>query len=126
MPAYTPEQCDELLIAAMNRGDVDAAVALYEPTASLVLDSGEIVTGHAAIREAAQSYLALKPTITIEVIKAIHNGDGDLALTTTTWSVTGTDADGTPFTGSGKSAEVVRRQPDGTWLFAVDNPHGGE
>ena len=24
----------------------------------------------------------------------------------------------------GKSAEVVRRQPDGTWLFAIDDPYG--
>lgn len=126
MPAYKPEQCDVLLIEAMNRGDLEAAVALYEPNASLVLDSGEIVTGRAAIREAAQSYLALKPKITIEVAKAIQNGDGDIALTGTTWSVTDIDADGKPFTGSGKSAEVVRRQPYGTWLFAVDNPHGGE
>jgi uncharacterized protein (TIGR02246 family) len=125
MPAYKPEQCDQLLIEAMNRGDLEACVALYEPNASFVLDSGEIVTGRAAIREVAQSYLALKPKFTITV-KAVQNGNGDLALTTTTWSVTGVDADGKPFTGSGKSAEVVRRQPDGTWLFTIDNPHGGE
>ncbi len=125
MPARKPEECDILLIEAMNKGDLDTAVALYEPNASFVLDSGQIITGRAAIREAAQSYLALKPKFTIEV-KAIQNGDGDLALTGTTWSVTGIDAAGKPFTGSGKSTEVVRRQADGTWLFVIDNPHGGE
>jgi hypothetical protein len=24
------------------------------------------------------------------------------------------------------SAEVTRRQPDGTWKYAIDNPYGGE
>jgi uncharacterized protein (TIGR02246 family) len=125
MPARKPEECDLLLIEAMHRGDLDTAVALYEPNATFVLDSGEVIRGQAAIREAAQSYLALKPKFTKEV-KALLSGDGDLALTSSTWRVIGIDADGKPFTNSGKSMEVVRRQADGTWLFVIDNPHGGE
>jgi uncharacterized protein (TIGR02246 family) len=104
---------------------METIVALYEPNATFVLDSGEVITGRAAIREHVRGYLALKPKFTAEV-RALQNGDGDLALTGTIWSVTGIDADGKPFTSSGKSAEVVRRQADGTWLFAIDNPHGGE
>jgi ketosteroid isomerase-like protein len=69
--------------------------------------------------------LALKPKFTIEA-QALLNGDGDLALTSSTWSVTATDAQGKPLNVKGKSREVVRRQADGTWLFAIDNPHGGE
>ena len=125
MPARKPEECDLLLIEAMHKGDLEAAVALYEPNATLVLDSGEVITGQAAIREAARSYLALKPKFTQEV-KALLGGDGDLALTSSTWSVTGIDAEGKPFMGKGKSMEVVRRQADGTWRFVIDNPHGGE
>ncbi|MBV8773774.1 MAG: nuclear transport factor 2 family protein [Deltaproteobacteria bacterium] len=109
----------------MTKGDLDSAVALYEPKATYVLDSGDVITGHAAIREVAQSFLALKPKFTIQV-KALLSGDGELALTSATWSVTGVDADGKSFTGTGKSMEVVRRQADGTWLFVIDNPHGGE
>jgi len=125
MPARKPEDCDLLLIEAMTKGDLDSAVALYEPKATYVLDSGDVITGHAAIREVAQSFLALKPKFTIEV-KALLSGDGELALTSATWSVTGVDPDGKSFTGRGKSMEVVRRQADGTWLFVIDNPHGGE
>lgn len=125
MPARKPEECDLLLIDAMHKGDLDAAVALYEPHATFVLDSGEVITGQAAIREVARSYIALKPKFTQEV-KALLSGEGDLALTSSTWSVTGTDAEGKPFTGKGKSMEVVRRQADGTWRFVIDNPHGGE
>ena len=49
MPARKPEECDLLLMEAAHAGDVEAAVALYEPIAS-VQDSGEVVTRHAAIR----------------------------------------------------------------------------
>ncbi|MBI3798201.1 MAG: nuclear transport factor 2 family protein [Deltaproteobacteria bacterium] len=96
MPAYKPEDCDILLIEAAHKGDLETAVALYEPNASFVrADTGQVVVGPAAIREVFQSVLALKPKYTMEV-KAVSNGDGDLALTSTTWSVTGVEADGNP------------------------------
>ena len=125
MPARKPEECDTLLIEAANRGDLEAAVALYEPNASFVLESGEVVTGLAAVREVMQGFLALKPRFTIEV-KAVQSGDGSLALTRAKWSMTGTGPDGKPVTMSGNSTEVVRRQSDGTWRFVIDNPRGAD
>jgi uncharacterized protein (TIGR02246 family) len=79
MPARKPEECDTLLVEAINKGDLEAALALYEPNASFVQDSGQVVVGLAAIREIMQGFLALKPKFTIEV-KAVQNGDGGLAL----------------------------------------------
>ena len=32
------------------------------------------------------------------------------------------DADGKPIQITGKNAEVVQRQPDGTWRFIIDHP----
>jgi len=125
MPARKPEECDTLLVEAVNRGDLEAAVALYEPNASFVLESGQVVTGKAAVREVMQGFLALKPKFTIEV-KATSSGDGGLALTRGKWSLSGTGPDGKPVTMSGNSTEVVRRQPDGTWLFVIDNPRGAD
>jgi len=125
MPARKPEECDILLSEAIHKGNLEAAVALYEPNASYVLDSGQVITGQTAIREVFQSYLALKLKFTMQV-KVVQSGKGDLALTGTTWSVTGIDENKKLFTASGKSAEVVRRQADGMWLFVIDNPHGGE
>jgi hypothetical protein len=52
MPARTPEECDRLLIEAMHKGDLDTAVALYEPKATYVLDSGEVITGWGKSMEA--------------------------------------------------------------------------
>ncbi len=49
MPATTPEQVSEQLIDALSRGDIDTAIALYEPEASFVGD-GKVVSGTASIR----------------------------------------------------------------------------
>lgn len=121
MPARRPEECDTLLIEALHADDIEAAVALYEPDASFVLQSGEGITGRQAIREAMRAFLALKPKFSMEV-NAVHNGD--LALLRSQWSLNGTGADGKPVAMSGKSIEVVRRQADGTWLFVIDDPNG--
>src|ERR1700739_322839 len=125
MPARKPEECDTLLLEALTRGDLETAVALYEPNASFVQDSGEVIAGRAAIREVMKGFVALKPKFTVKARWGL-SGDATLALTGLKWSATGTDPEGKPVTMSGNSTEVVRRQSDGTWLFVIDNPHGAE
>jgi ketosteroid isomerase-like protein len=39
------------------------------------------------------------------------------------WRLTATGADGGVVTRSGRALEVVRRQPDGTWRLAADDPY---
>ena len=38
----------------------------------------------------------------------------------------GTGADGSEVNLTGQTSDVVRRQPDGTWLLVIDNPFGCE
>ena len=126
MPARKPEECDLLLLEALNRGEVDTVVVLYEPTARYVLDSGQVVTGHAAIREIMQGYVAAKAKFSAEKVTAIPGGDDDIALTSIIGSVRLTEPDGKEVTMKGQSMEVVRRQPDGTWRFIIDNPNAAQ
>jgi ketosteroid isomerase-like protein len=72
-----------------------------------------------------QPFLDLKLKISMEVT-AVQNGEGNLALTRTKTTATGIDAEGKPVSMSGKTVELVRRQPDGTWLFVIDDQHGAE
>jgi hypothetical protein len=46
----------------------------------------------------------------------IESGDG-LAVLHGAWSL------GSTSTTQGLSTEVVRRQPDGSWMFVIDNPY---
>ncbi|MBI2881228.1 MAG: DUF4440 domain-containing protein [Candidatus Tectomicrobia bacterium] len=122
MPARKPEECDLLIAEAITQGELDAAVALYEPGATFVPEPGKAATGKEAVRQALSGFIALKPTLTLEVPKVIQAGE--IALLCSEWSLTGTGPDGRPVNLSGRGTEVVRRQPDGTWKFIIDNPFG--
>ncbi|HEX2104958.1 MAG TPA: nuclear transport factor 2 family protein, partial [Solirubrobacteraceae bacterium] len=106
----------------LGAGDLDGALALYEPQATFAPQPGEQVSGHEAIRGALAQFAALRPTLTGEVEKVLE-ADG-VALVANRWTLTGTGPDGAPLEMGGVSADVMRRQPDGTWRILVDDPWG--
>lgn len=124
MPVTRPEDMARSFAEAFNSGNVDALLALYESNAVLVAQPGQLASGIDAIREALKGFLALKGKITIESRYCVRAGD--TALTSSKWSLRGTGPDGKPIEMGGKSAEVVRRQPDGRWLYALDHPFGAD
>jgi uncharacterized protein (TIGR02246 family) len=110
---------------AFNHGDLDVLLALYEPEATLVPQPGQVAAGIAAIREALSGFLALKGRMEIEEIGPEHMVQaGDLALGSGSWTLAGTGPDGEPVTMSGRSTDVLRRQPDGSWRWVIDVPFG--
>jgi hypothetical protein len=46
MPARKPEELDVLFAEAINAGDIEALIKLYEPGPSLMPEPGEVVSGH--------------------------------------------------------------------------------
>lgn len=106
-PARDPQHLERLLVSRERAGDVDGMVALYEPDAVLDCGDGRVIHGREAIR-----------TFFIEVVAAGRKFEvgnqrpalisGDLALTSTSMP------DGSV------TAEVARRQKDGTWLWVID------
>jgi len=124
MTARTPEDLDRLFAVALNSGDMEGLLRLYEPDAAMRPGPGQVVQGTAAIRAALAGFIAMKPTLTITP-KALGQS-GDIALVTGDWVLTGTGADGNPVRMSGQSVEVARRQSDGSWLYVIDTPWGLE
>jgi uncharacterized protein (TIGR02246 family) len=124
MPARRPEEVDILFAEALSSGNLDALAMLYEPQASLSPQPGKVVTGVQAIREALSGLLASKPKITLKPQTLAVSGE--TGLVTAQWELSGTAPDGKPIQMAGRSAEVLRRQADGTWLFVIDWPWGLE
>lgn len=120
--ARAPEDCDRLFGDRLNAGDADGLVALYEPSGTLVRQDGTAAVGHQAIREDIARIIALRPRITMNVVR-VHSGGGDIAVLYNDWHATATDPDGNPIQLSGRASEIVRRQPDGTWRFVIDDPY---
>ena len=123
MTARTPEDCDRLFAEHVNASDLEALLALYEPGCALVKSDGTVATGHAAIRDVMERLIAMRPVIRTEVTKVVRTGDA-LAIVYNDWSLTAKQADGTVVERAGRALEVVRRQADGTWRFAIDDPFG--
>lgn len=105
---------------AFNNKDLNAIVALYEPEAVFV-HGGAVVHGHKEIRRAFAQIFAGEVQIHLVTTGIVEGTDG-LVLMHGRWVLSGTGPDGQPIEQSGTSAEVLRRQPNGSWLYALDNP----
>uniref|UniRef100_Q01TW3 SnoaL-like domain-containing protein n=1 Tax=Solibacter usitatus (strain Ellin6076) TaxID=234267 RepID=Q01TW3_SOLUE len=120
MPATQPAQLHELCQNAFNAGNDEALAALYEEDAVFVTGPGSSITGRAAIRKAYAAFWSMKPVMRLETASATMRGD--LALLEGKWVLIGASPEGDQVHITGTSHEVVRRQPDGTWLYAIDDP----
>ena len=122
MPAHTPAEVHELFTRYFSAGDIDALESLYEPDSILLPQPGQEVRGLPAIREALLRFLAMKGTFHMSPGKVVTAAD--VALICSDWSLDAIDPDGNPIRLSGQTSDVVRRQPDGSWLFVIDSPFG--
>jgi len=120
MPAYNPAEIHTLFRNAFNLGDVEALIALYEPDAILVVDGNRVV-GRGEIRKALEHMLLRQGRMTLETRTVVESQQG-LAVLHGSWVVEPATGMGAELVTRGLSTEVVRRQPDGTWLFVIDNP----
>ncbi len=121
MSPASPEdviRCFEHLLGA---GDIDGLLDLYEPAAAFQSQDGTI-SGHEAIRDAVKGLVALRPTISGEIQKVVE-ADGT-ALLINRWVLDGTGPDGSAVQMRGLSADIMRRQADGSWRVLVDDPWG--
>ncbi|MFI9630581.1 SgcJ/EcaC family oxidoreductase [Streptomyces sp. NPDC052042] len=114
--ANSPEELGELFSRHLAAGDLGRLTRLYEPGAVFVPRPGEVRTGTDAIGESLRQYIEQGVRITLRLRRVHHAGDLALLSSVATVSVPGA----APVTRS--TAEVVRRQPDGRWLYVVDDP----
>ena len=122
MSRGTPEQTLESIVEGINSGSLDTLMTLYEPEAAFAAQPGTLTHGLSGVREALTGFIAMKGKLDLKVTRVLEASD--LALVTTVWSFTGTGPDGQPVKLAAKSADVLRRQKDGTWRFVIDNPWG--
>lgn len=108
-PAHDPNDLGAYFIERGNAGDLDGLVALYEPDALLAFPPGATSRGHAEIRKVYEQFVAAAP-----VLEPGRQHPalvcGELALTVST------------LTTGEMAVEIARRQPDGSWLWVLDQP----
>jgi uncharacterized protein (TIGR02246 family) len=122
MSRATPEQLLKSIVDGINTGDIEALMTLYEPDAAFASQPGSLAHGPAGVRDSIGAFLAMKGTLDLKVTRVLEAGG--LALVVGVWSFAGTGSDGKPVTLTGRNADVLRRQADGSWRFVIDNPWG--
>lgn len=125
MAERTPGEAHAEFQKNFNAGDLQGLMALYEPDAVLIPQpDAKPVTGTQAIRSALEGFLALRGKIEMQTKHVVRHGD--IALLRGTWRLKGIGPDGKPVEMVHGSAEVVRRQPDGSWRYIIDHPFGSD
>ena len=117
----TPHDFLATFFAGFNAGDLDGTTGLYERTGVFVAQPQMTAEGHDAVRAALTQFFAMRPQLTANANRIIIAGD--VALSLTKWTLNGKGPDG-PIEMTGTATDVLRRQADGSWRVAIDNPWG--
>jgi ketosteroid isomerase-like protein len=117
MGVAEPSQINAAFADGFNRGDIEALLALYEPDGAVVEIDGTVSHGIDPIRDHVTRLIAIGGTMTSTNLTSVVSGD--IALVTAAWEIVGSSV--APSI-TGRSAEVLRRRPDGTWAYLIDQP----
>ena len=115
-----PSEIHDYFTNAVNQHDAEAVLAMYDPAGVAVQLDGSKVTGREAILAMCEGLVGA-----LRQIKGTTRTlfvSGVLALTSGDWIAEIVLPDGSVTTAQGTTAEVSRRQPDGTWLVVIDDP----
>jgi len=116
--ARYPAQAIELVAAALSDGDLESAVAQYEPGAVVQLWAGAAGPGSGQVRRDLRQVMDLRLPVRAEV-ELILPGP-DLGLLLCHRQVHGRAPDREQVFLSGAGAVVVRRSAAGVWRIAAD------
>lgn len=108
--AATPEDIPRLFVEFVKAGDFDGLATLYEEDALLALPKDAPTRGNRAIAAVFRERFAGAPMSGPGGQLQPVLRSGDLAITSTRMP------DGRA------TAEVARRQPDGSWRWVIDQP----
>jgi len=111
MLVTTPDDIERLFPEFMRRGDLDAALALYEPTFVFTRREGRVKVGIEALREELAPFAANKAEVQMSLRRVARTGD--YALIYNEWRVLH------PQELEGAAIQVVRRQVGGIRTGAI-------
>jgi ketosteroid isomerase-like protein len=130
--AGTPARLLQLLGERIVAKDLNGIIALHEPTAAVVNWDGTISKGRPAIRAMYIEWFKSDPVLIVNPLQTLVNGgqpgpNGTLVNRTASimgsYTLEQTAPDGTREKFTGNFCDIVRQQPDGTWLYLQDNPY---
>ena len=111
--ARQPAEALELASQALSDGDLETALAQYEPQARLVTWRRPPTSADGEVRNALGCFMALRLPLAVRIVTVLRAPG--LALVICERHTAGTGPDGEEIKYRGNGCAVVRAQPDGTW-----------
>jgi uncharacterized protein (TIGR02246 family) len=121
VPTDTPEDLAVAFAAAVNAGEIQAAVELWTDDATIVRPDGETVRGKPAVAAALQALVDNNVRMELDVSNVFVGGD--VAVVAGSLTLNGTNGAEEPFKERSDSVVVYIRGADG-WRIAIDAPWG--
>jgi ketosteroid isomerase-like protein len=117
--ADKPAEALRLVCEALSDGDLEAAVALYEPGATLALAAWTTARRTNEVRAALGELMETRLPVRVSVRKEIITGD--LALVFAVRGMSGRSIDGSLVRLMGEGGAVLRKSAPHGWLLVVDD-----
>lgn len=119
-PEHGLSTVDRAWTTAMLANDAQAAAALYDEEAVLVLPGTGAIKGRKAIEEAYTGWLSQMRVTAVAIADAQYRSAGDVSSGWGSWTMTTVPrAGGTPVTETGRWCAVAVRR-NGVWKYAAD------
>lgn len=116
-----PDGADEYFLNCVRNGDLNNAMTCFDPEAIYIDKDGNAINGLANIEKLVANLCNMKPDIKVYEHKISPVGN-DMMYWLDKWTLTATDLQGNLINMKGASANMMRRNNDGVWLWLVDNP----
>lgn len=117
----TPNDLLVLLNKFITERDIESIMALHASGAAMVKWGGGVARGEAEIRQIYEEFFATKPILKVSP-RQITEAGGD-AIILGDYTLEYTNANGKIVKVGGRFGDIVRQQPDGSWLYLLDNPY---
>jgi uncharacterized protein (TIGR02246 family) len=121
MLVSSPETLAAAFTAAVNAGDVPAALELWLEDGAIAQPDGTALRGRDAIARALDALVEHRVTLEIAIAGVLSAGD--VAIVHGTLTLNGVGFDGQPYSQSSDSIVVYHRGAEG-WRIAIDAPWG--
>jgi uncharacterized protein (TIGR02246 family) len=116
--ALRPDDVPQVLLEAMNAGDVEAVASVYQADGVVGNGRDDTLVGRDAIRSMVSGFLAQRPRFALRSTDVVQSGD--VALVRTQWTIAMIDGGGKRMEFSVAPTLVVQRHPQDGWRIAID------
>ncbi|BCJ37173.1 hypothetical protein Athai_46760 [Actinocatenispora thailandica] len=107
---------------ALNAGDADHLLALYEPDATMRTSDGSVVEGHDLVGQEVKNLIAAHAHLDNHTRHVFRRGD--IALIIVDYTLWITTPDGQRIESRGTATNVLKHTPEHGWRMLIANPQG--